>query len=63
SASDPAPTSSSTPASAPEGEVTTVVSCRVPTSQADQLVARAKARGIHPQEFLAEIIGRSLENE
>ena len=41
----------------------TVVSCRVPTHIADQLVSRAKARGVHPQEFLAEIIGRSLENE
>ncbi|MCD1284924.1 ribonuclease H family protein [Brevibacterium sp. CCUG 69071] len=62
-ASAPTTGEDTTPASAPEGEVTTVVSCRVPTSQADQLVARAKARGIHPQEFLAEIIGRSLENE
>ncbi|MGO2038084.1 MAG: ribonuclease H family protein [Brevibacterium sp.] len=60
---DTTSTADPAPASAPEGEVTTVVSCRVPTSQADQLVARAKARGIHPQEFLAEIIGRSLENE
>ncbi|GAA1867709.1 RNase H family protein [Brevibacterium marinum] len=42
---------------------TTLVSCRVPTHIADELVSRAQARGIHPQEFLAEIIGRSLENE
>lgn len=42
---------------------TTVISCRVPSSTADELVARAKARDVHPQEFLAELIGRSLENE
>ena len=42
---------------------TTVVSCRVSTHIADELVSRAQARGVHPQEFLAEIIGRSLENE
>ncbi|GAA1541625.1 MULTISPECIES: ribonuclease H family protein [Brevibacterium] len=42
---------------------TTVVSCTVPTHIADELVSRAQAQGIHPQEFLAEIIGRSLENE
>lgn len=44
-------------------EATTLVSCRVPTHIADELVSRAQAQGIHPQEFLADIIGRSLENE
>ncbi len=58
---DPAPVS--TTASAPAGETTTVISCRVSAAVADELVARAKARGIHPQEFLAELIGRSLETE
>ena len=48
---------------APAAATTTLVSCRVPTHIADELVARAQAQGIHPQEFLAEIIGRSLENE
>ncbi|KZE18236.1 ribonuclease H family protein [Brevibacterium casei] len=54
---DPAPTS--------EGgaEATTVVSTRVPSHVADALVSRARARGIHPQEYLAELIGRSLESE
>ncbi|WP_453984120.1 ribonuclease H family protein [Brevibacterium casei] len=41
----------------------TVVSTRVPSTVADQLVSRARARGVHPQEYLAEIIGRSLESE
>ncbi|MBM6592043.1 ribonuclease H [Brevibacterium sp. RIT 803] len=45
------------------GGTTTLVSCRVPTHIADELVSRAQAQGIHPQEFLADIIGRSLENE
>ncbi|UVI34437.1 ribonuclease H family protein [Brevibacterium spongiae] len=49
--------------SAGDGSATTVVSTRVPTHIADELVARAKARGVHPQEFLAELIGRSLETE
>ncbi|MDN6530141.1 MAG: ribonuclease HI, partial [Brevibacterium sp.] len=53
---EPAPQGSATAA-------TTLVSCRVPTHIADELVSRAQAQGIHPQEFLAEIIGRSLENE
>ncbi|WP_369696167.1 ribonuclease H [Brevibacterium sandarakinum] len=53
------PSASTTPATA----ATTVVSCTVPTRIADELVSRAQAQGIHPQEFLAEIIGRSLENE
>lgn len=53
---EPAPDGSATAA-------TTLVSCRVPTQIADELVSRAQAQGIHPQEFLAEIIGRSLENE
>lgn len=44
-------------------EDTTVISCRVPASVADELVARARARGIHPQQFLADLIGRSLETE
>jgi ribonuclease HI len=60
-ATDPAP--SSGPASASGEEPTTVVSCRVPAAIADELVTRAKARNIHPQEFLAELIGRSLETE
>lgn len=51
------------PVAAAAGPGTTVVSCRVPSSVADELVARAQARGIHPQEFLAELIGRSLETE
>ena len=51
------------PVTAAAGPDTTVVSCRVPSSVADELVARARARGIHPQEFLAELIGRSLETE
>jgi ribonuclease HI len=51
------------PVSTAAGPNTTVVSCRVPSSVADELVARAQARGIHPQEFLAELIGRSLETE
>ncbi|MGC2941572.1 RNase H family protein [Brevibacterium sp. FAM 24638] len=59
SATAPAPTS----APAQSAEATTVVSCRVPASVADELIARAQARGIHPQEFLAEMIGRSLETE
>lgn len=48
---------------APAAASTTLVSCRVPTHIADELVSRAQTQGIHPQEFLAEIIGRSLENE
>ena len=51
------------PSTAAAGSATTVVSCRVPSTVADELVARAQSRGIHPQEFLAELIGRSLENE
>ena len=51
------------PSTAAAGSATTVVSCRVPSTVADELVARAQARGIHPQEFLAELIGRSLETE
>ena len=51
------------PATAEAAPATTVVSCRVPSAVADELVARAQARGIHPQEFLAELIGRSLETE
>lgn len=51
------------PVTAAAGLDTTVVSCVVPSSVADDLVARAQARGIHPQEFLAELIGRSLETE
>ncbi|WP_193070510.1 ribonuclease H family protein [Brevibacterium sp. FME37] len=54
-------------AEAPSAEgsaaATTLVSCRVPTYIADELVKRAQSQGIHPQEFLADIIGRSLENE
>jgi ribonuclease HI len=60
--SEPAPPRKPASASG-ASEDTTVVSCRVPTSVADELVARAKARDIHPQEFLAELIGRSLETE
>ncbi|WP_231440984.1 ribonuclease H family protein [Brevibacterium zhoupengii] len=52
-----------TPDVVPEAGATTLVSCRVPTHIADELVSRAQAQGIHPQEFLADIIGRSLENE
>ncbi|WP_309130203.1 ribonuclease H [Brevibacterium sp.] len=48
---------------APEPPATTVVSCRVPTNIADELVARAHAADVHPQEYLAELIGRSLENQ
>ncbi len=59
----PAGTPSSSNASTTDTAPTTVVSCRVPASVADELVARAQARDIHPQEFLAELIGRSLENE
>ena len=51
------------PSTAAAGSATTVVSCRVPSTVADELVARAQSRGIHPQEFLAELIGRSLETE
>lgn len=51
------------PATTEDAPATTVVSCRVPSTVADELVARAQARGIHPQEFLAELIGRSLETE
>lgn len=61
-----ATTSASVPSAATTSageQATTVVSCRVPTHLADELVTRAQARGIHPQEFLVEIIGRSLENE
>ncbi len=58
---DPAPTApTGSPASPPE---TTVVSCRVPTELADELVTRAHAAGVHPQEYLAELIGRSLETQ
>lgn len=64
---DPAPTTEpaadSGQAAASAEEATTVVSCRVPATVADELVARARARDIHPQEFLAELIGRSLETE
>jgi ribonuclease HI len=49
--------------SAESAEDTTVISCRVPTAVADELVARARARNIHPQQFLADLIGRSLETE
>lgn len=56
---DPAPATDP----APVPEATTVVSCRVPTEMADELVARARARGIHPQEYLADLIGRSLEKQ
>ncbi|WP_432788788.1 ribonuclease H family protein [Brevibacterium sp. K11IcPPYGO002] len=59
----PAGTSTATADDEPAEPNTTVVSCRVPSSVADELVARAQARGIHPQEFLAELIGRSLETE
>lgn len=53
-----------TPATAGSAAATTtLVSCRVPTYIADELVTRAQSQGIHPQEFLADIIGRSLENE
>ena len=51
------------PATTEDAPATTVVSCRVPSTVADELVARAQSRGIHPQEFLAELIGRSLETE
>ncbi|WP_062242603.1 ribonuclease H family protein [Brevibacterium epidermidis] len=51
------------PSTASASPATTVVSCRVPSTVADELVARAQSRGIHPQEFLAELIGRSLETE
>ena len=51
------------PSTAAAGSATTVVSCRVPSTVAAELVARAQSRGIHPQEFLAELIGRSLETE
>ncbi|WP_166824677.1 ribonuclease H family protein [Brevibacterium limosum] len=51
------------PATTAAASATTVVSCRVSSSVADELVARAQARGIHPQEFLADLIGRSLETE
>ena len=61
--SRPAPVIDAAPASAPGEEETTVVSCRVPATVANELVARAQSRGIHPQEFLAELIGRSLETE
>lgn len=50
-------------ASGATAEATTVVSTRVPARIADALVSRARARGIHPQEYLAELIGRSLESE
>ncbi|MGC3021144.1 RNase H family protein [Brevibacterium sp. FAM 24630] len=68
SGTDSGPTAASAPVSeaapgAGSQEPTTVVSCRVPVSVADELVARAQARDIHPQEFLAELIGRSLETE
>lgn len=59
---DPAPTSEAG-AEATAAEATTVVSTRVPSRVADALVSRARARGIHPQEYLAELIGRSLESE
>ncbi len=59
----PAGTSTATADDEPAEPNSTVVSCRVPSSVADELVARAQARGIHPQEFLAELIGRSLETE
>ncbi|WP_166971946.1 ribonuclease H family protein [Brevibacterium atlanticum] len=63
-AADPSSAPDSEAASAGKSaESTTVVSCRVPAAVADELVARAQARDIHPQEFLAELIGRSLENE
>ena len=51
------------PAEATAESATTVVSTRVPARIADALVSRARARGIHPQEYLAELIGRSLESE
>src|SRR5699024_8210731 len=44
-------------------QATTVISCRVTPAVPSDDVARAPARGNHPQEFLAELIGRSLENE
>ena len=52
-------------AAEPDGHAqdTTVISCRVPTAVADELVARARARNIHPQQFLADLIDRSLETE
>lgn len=59
---DAAPAADPAPTSATEAS-TTVVSCRVPTAVADELVARAQARNVHPQEYLAELIGRSLETE
>lgn len=66
--SSPAASAASATASAEAGSgseaaTTTLVSCRIPTRIADELVARAQSQGIHPQEFLADIIGRSLENE
>ncbi|RBP64644.1 ribonuclease HI [Brevibacterium sanguinis] len=60
--SEPVPTPS-TGQPRPAGPETTVVSCRVPTAVADELVARAHAAGVHPQSYLADLIGRSLENE
>jgi len=49
-------------APAPGGD-TTVVSTRVARTIADELVSRARAQGVHPQEYLADLIGRSLERE
>ncbi|GAA1624543.1 MULTISPECIES: ribonuclease H [unclassified Brevibacterium] len=52
-------------APAPGGDTgdTTVVSTRVARTIADELVSRARAQGVHPQEYLADLIGRSLERE